>query len=182
MGTFPPVTTPTPNQPLWNLARQVLGGTAASVTMSGIGAQYKTFRLEVRISKDGTSSGISLQLNGGAGGVDWVADAAVGATFINVGALGVLTIPLATAGSSPAMTMAANRDGLWSVYIAQNPPHDAGVIVDGGFFQSGSAVVVNWNSYGIWYLVGQSLTTITISADSGNLAANSAFSLTGDDH
>lgn len=177
MATFPPVSAPTPDQPLWLVSRQLLGSPVASVTITGIDSSYHTLMLDLHVLKDASNGGVNLQLNGGGGGCDYVYDSVEASTILNAGSLGAASLPLAI-GSSP---MAASRDGRWTVWIGQNPPYDAMVIVTGGY-QRSTPVLKLWEVFALWNLGGQAISSISINSETGNLAANTAFTLTGDNH
>lgn len=179
MSTFPLVTTPTPNQWMNLITRQILGAPNATITISGISAAFRTMWLDMHIVKDGTAGGITLALNLGAGGCDYIPDKTTSGAIVNTPAgVSQPSLPLTVTGFS----IAANRDGSWSVFIAQGVPNDATVIATGGFFQNTSAVAVVADLFAVWAMGGVAISTITIASLAGNMAANTAIVLSGEAH
>lgn len=180
MATFPPITTPTPDQWMSAFSRIITATPflfiQAPVAFSSF--TWKSFWFDLHIVKDGTAGGISIALNSGAAGADFIEDQTSGVTIINsFSAVGQTAIPL-LAGAS----IAANRDGSWSIWIAQGPPNDAVIIGTGGFFRNATAIQCISDIFATWAMGGEQIKFVTISSLVGNLAANTAVAITGEYH
>jgi len=176
MATFPAVSTPTPDQWLYLIARQVLGAPAASIVVSGLSSSYRTITIDLSITKDATAAAPTLQLNSGGGGATYLWFANNGAVMATGGALGVTSVPLSLTGANGIL---GNRNGLWSIVINHLAPNHAMVICAGGYVRTTTVV---WHQTWIdWNLGSASLSSFTIASASGNFAANTAIVVNGEE-
>lgn len=180
MATFPPITTPTPDQWMRAFTRQVLAGPATllNIPIGSSAFTYRSLWIDLHIVKDGTAGGIQFGMNSSGGSVDYIQDQTSGVTIINsFSAVGQPSI-LLLAGAS----IAANRDGSWSIWIAQGPPNDVVIIGTGGFFKNTTAIQCVSDIFAIQAMGGAQLGLIQIVSLAGNLAANTAIAVTGEYH
>lgn len=180
MATFPPISTPTPDQWMQAFSRQITGAPFLFIQIPVLFTAFtsRSFWIDLHIVKDGTAGGVSLTLNSGAAGADFIEDQTSGVTIINsFSAVGQTALPL-LAGAS----IAANRDGSWSIWIAQGPPNDAVIIGTGGFFKNATAIQCISDVFAIWAMGGAQITFIAISSLVGNFAANTAIVATREYH
>lgn len=177
MATFPTLSNPTPDQWQYLIGRQVLGSTAATIVFSGIAATWQSFTLELRVTKDGTAAAATMTLNTG-GLVVYMMDHQTSTTVQDTSSATGTSIPL----TYTSETIAANRDGQWTIRILQNPPLRAIVHARGGYFRGTSNIPVFNQTYAAVDLGSARISTVTITSASGSFAASSAAILTGEAH